>query len=636
MKILLQISFRLLKALTKSVSVFSVLSGLLGCLPASSFPALAANMNCSDSKPLTSAVALAPSPGAPVPSPAVPVASPNALVAQESDPVFAAMSDEMKRSLDSLKMEQHLLPYFISYEMKDVNEVTLSSILGSKPTPWHECYRLLTPQLRIGSYEFDSSFPRTSYSRYVSRVPIEDDYSVLRRALWQVTDNAYKNAIRSYEWKKAYLASNNMPERLTDMTEEKAHQDMAPVSEFPDLQSKWSDAIAQLSAVFKNYPALQKSKVTFVGRVVNRRFLNSEGTKIQDARTIFAIRLWAACQAPDGMQFTDYDVIASTDAEKLPSMEALKKRTQDFAQHLVDLRNAPLAEEYCGPVLFEGQGGAEFLATVLAPNFGFAEEYVGSDHWRNPFKNVVGRKILPKFIDVVDDPGATDDSGIPLIGSYRFDDEGVPAKRVSLVENGILKGFCQSRIPIKNSAHSNGHSLDGHGVFRTLEISGSKKSTPAQLKAQLAELAKDIGLDYVLVVSKLGDDYQFVEFPSQDGPSRRSFVTPSYSTQPSDPVFVYKMYLADGRRELVRGLEFRNVSLRAFRDIQAIGDDSQPYIIEPNDHEDRSLILPSFIVGELELTPASPTHTTVPIMKSPLEVQSSVVNRAGPGKIPGA
>jgi len=538
----------------------------------------------------------------------------------DADPIFAAMSDEMRRSMDSLKMDQHLLPYFISYEVKDVNEITLSSILGSTPAPWRERYRLLTPRLRIGNYDFDSSFPRTSFSHYVTRVPIDDDYAVLRRALWQTTDNAYKNAIRTLEWKKAYLASNNMPDRLADMTREKAHQDIEPTFELPDLQSKWSDEIAQLSAVFKDYPELQKSKVTFVGRVVKRRFLNSEGTKIQDARAVYAIRLWAECQAPDGMQLNDYDVIASTDAETLPSIEVLKKRTEDFAQHLVDLRRAPLAEEYCGPVLFEGQGGAEFFATVFAPNLGFAEEYVGSDHWRNPLKNVVGRKVLPKFVDVLDDPSAKDAAGTPLIGSYKFDDEGVPARRVTLVDNGILKGFCQSRIPIKNSEHSNGHSLDGHGVFRSLEISGSKKSTAEQLKTQLAELAKDSGLDYVLVVSKLGDDYQFVEFPSQDGATRRSFMAPSYSTQPSDPVYVYKMYLADGRRELVRGLEFRNVSLRAFRDIQAMGDDARPYIIEPNDHEDRSLILPSFIVGELELTPTPPTHTTVPIMKSPLQL----------------
>jgi hypothetical protein len=522
--------------------------------------------------------------------------------------------------MESLKMDQHLLPYFISYEVKDVNEITLSSILGSTPAPWRERYRLLTPRLRIGNYDFDSSFPRTSFSHYVTRVPIDDDYAVLRRALWQTTDNAYKNAIRTLEWKKAYLASNNMPDRLADMTREKAHQDIEPTFELPDLQSKWSDEIAQLSAVLKDYPELQKSKVTFVGRVVKRRFLNSEGTKIQDARAVYAIRLWAECQAPDGMQLNDYDVIASTDAETLPSIEVLKKRTEDFAQHLVDLRRAPLAEEYCGPVLFEGQGGAEFFATVFAPNLGFAEEYVGSDHWRNPLKNVVGRKVLPKFVDVLDDPRAKDAAGTPLIGSYKFDDEGMPARRVTLVDNGILKGFCQSRIPIKNSEHSNGHSLDGHGVFRSLEISGSKKSTAEQLKTQLAELAKDSGLDYVLVVSKLGDDYQFVEFPSQDGATRRSFMAPSYSTQPSDPVYVYKMYLADGRRELVRGLEFRNVSLRAFRDIQAMGDDARPYIIEPNDHEDRSLILPSFIVGELELTPTPPTHTTVPIMKSPLQL----------------
>ncbi len=544
--------------------------------------------------------------------------------AKESDSLFSAMSDEIERSISHLKMDQHSLPYFVSYEIKDVNELTMSSILGSKPAPWKEKFRLLTPRVRIGNYDFDSSFPRTSFSHFVTRIPIDDDYAVVRRALWQSTDNAYKNAIRTFEWKKAYLVSNNMPDRLADMTIEKPYEMIKKPSELPPLEPEWSGKIAQLSALFKKYPDLQKSKVTFVGRVVNRRFLNSEGTKIQDSRSVYAIRLWAECQAADGMKLNDYDVIATTNLEKFPPIDELEKRVDDFAEHLVALKNSPLADEYCGPVLFEGQGGAEFFATVFAPNLGLAEEYVGSDHFRNPFKNSIGRKVLPKFVDVIDDPSSTDSSGTPLIGSYQFDDEGVPAGKVVLVEHGILKGFCQSRIPLKSSATSNGHSLDGHGVFRSLMINSSRKSTPEQLRTQLSELAKDTGLDYVLVVSKLGDDYQFVEFPSQDGPTKRPYVTPSYSTQLSDPVYVYKMYLADGRRELVRGLEFRNVSLRAFRDIQATGDDARAYIVEPNDHEDRSVITPSFVVGELEFTQMSPTHTTLPILKSPLELEATV------------
>jgi len=605
MKTFFQCSLRLPRALVNSALVLSILVGSICFTTAFSLPALAETSDPADS---------------------------NTVVPNE-DPVFAAMSDEMKRSMAFLKLDQHLLPYFISYEIKDVNEITFSSILGSTPRPWHERYRLLTPQLRVGNYEFDSSYQRTTYSHNVARIPVGDDYSALRLMLWRTTDIAYKNAIRGYEWKKAYLVSNNVPERLTDMTRERAYQDIEPTFELPELESKWSDAIAQLSAVFKDYPALQKSKVIFVGRVVKRRFLNSEGTKIQDVRAIYAIKLWAECQAPDGMQFHDYDVFASTDAEKLPSIEVLKKRTQDFAQHLVDLRSAPLAEDYCGPVLIEGQAGAEFLATVLAPNFGFAEQYIGSERGRNPFKNLIGRKVLPKFIDVVDDPSAKDDTGTPLIGSYKFDDEGVPGKRLTLVDNGILKGFCQSRIPIKNSEHSNGHSIDGHGVYRILEINGSKKSTHAQLKTQLTELAKDAGLEYVLVVSKLLDDYQFVEFPSDDGSVRRPYMAPAYSIQPNDPVYVYKMYLADGRRELVRGLEFRNVSMRALNDIQTIGDDAQPYLIEPRDFEDRAIISPSFIIGELEMTKTSPLHNTVPIMKSPLEMQASEVNPPKPPSV---
>jgi hypothetical protein len=78
------------------------------------------------------------------------------------------------------------------------------------------------------------------------------------------------------------------------------------------------------------------------------------------------------------------------------------------------------------------------------------------------------------------------------------------------------------------------------------------------------------------------------------------------------------MYLADGRRQLISGLEFKNVSMRAVRDIQAVADDSKPYIVEPNDYYVRTFITPSFVVGELELNPEKPEHSTPPKLPSPV------------------
>jgi hypothetical protein len=277
-------------------------------------------------------------------------------------------------------------------------------------------------------------------------------------------------------------------------------------------------------------------------------------------------------------------------------------------------------------VLFEGQAAAEFFTQIMAPNFGFAEDYIGSESeaWRNSFKNALGRRVLPKYISVIDDPKAKEYSDIPLVGGYNFDDEGMPAQKVVLVENGILKGFCQSRIPTRHCSQSNGHSMGGYGVYNILHLSSSETLAPEELKSKLTELAKDAGLDYVLVVSRMADEFHMLEYPSVKTRGTRPYATPSYSRQPSNPVVAYRLYIADGKRELVRGLEFKSVSLRAFRDIQAVVADGKPYLVEPEDNVIRHIVTPSYLVGELELMPVKPEYSSPPTVPSP------VVNAAQP------
>ncbi len=208
------------------------------------------------------------------------------------------------------------------------------------------------------------------------------------------------------------------------------------------------------------------------------------------------------------------------------------------------------------------------------------------------------------------------------MGAYKIDDEGVPAQRIDLVQNGLLKAFCQSRIPTRHFNRSNGHSLGGHGVYSILSVSASETASPEQIFAKAKEMGSDAGLDYVLVISRMQNDYEMREYPSSDHLDERPYSKPSHSTRPTDPLSVYKLYLNDGHRELVRGLEFAYVSLRTFRDVQAVGNDPRPYIVEPSDYWTRSLITPSYLIGELELRQVAPEHSTPPILTSPLQEQS--------------
>lgn len=535
----------------------------------------------------------------------------------QADTALDALVDEMNRSKHDLQLAPHPLPYFVSYTIKEENETEISSSFGSPGVTQHRHNRILIPSVRIGSYDLDSSLPMTERRQFVAECPLDDDYLAIRRQLWRASDYCYKNVIRDYEWKRAYLTAKKVADRLPDMTQESPTTAIENVQPAHIDEKQWTKTVEQLAEIFSHYPSIQKSKVTFTDRAITRWFVNSEGSKVKDGKNKFSIILWASTQAEDGMPISDYEVVAATAESQLPDFDKLKQTVDAFAKRVVAVQSAPKATEYCGPVLFEGQGAAEFFSQVLAPNFGFAEQYLPSEDWRNPLANAVGRKLLPTYLSVVDDPTAKEYNGTPLIGGYVYDDEGVPAQKVNIIENGVLKAFCQSRLPTAHSNKSNGHAVGAHGVSNLLVVKNDKPSNKEQMAATLSDLAKDAGLDYVIVISKMEDAIRNYEYPYA-GMRTRSYSTPSYSIQPSEPVVAYKMYLADGHRELVRGLEFRYVSLRAFRDIQAAGDDSAPYIVEPNDGTMRHVVVPSYVVGELELTPIKAEHESPPLLPSPL------------------
>jgi len=545
-------------------------------------------------------------------------------VGAQTDQVMQALVDELDRNTKTLHLDPQPPPYYASFSVRDIEQYSCFSCLGSKAKMAHNADRQIKPVARIGNASLDSSFPSTTRPDFYAQLALDDDYTAIRRAAWIMMDKMYKNSISNYEWKKAFLAANNVSDRLPDLTKIKPTVSSDPGPPLQVDSEKWCKTVEQLSEIFKAYPNLQKSRVGFVARKVTRWYVNNEGTRLQDSKTLYAITFWATAQAPDGMPLMDHDGVASTEENSLPDYAALKTKVVALAQNLTDLRLAPQeTDEYCGPVLFVGQGAAEFFSQIMAPNFGLAEEYLGSyEKFRNPLAKGIGRRVLPKSISVIDDPGAKEFHGTPLVGGYKYDDDGVPGEKVQLVENGVLKAFCQSRLPTRHSQTSNGHSRGGLGVHSILQVSTSKPTSPEELKHQEEELAKDAGLDYIMVVERLCvcHSYQFNEHPfgMPFGNARRTYDTPAYSGEPTDPVLIYRQYLSDGHRELVRGLEFRDVSLSAFRDIQAVMDDAAAYLVEPGDHVSRHLITPSFLVRELVLSPIKPEHSTPPAVPSPL------------------
>ena len=73
------------------------------------------------------------------------------------------------------------------------------------------------------------------------------------------------------------------------------------------------------------------------------------------------------------------------------------------------------------------------------------------------FAKSVNGPVLPPFLSVVFDPTLRKRGETELMGYYQYDDEGVKARRVTVVDAGILKTFLLDRAPVRTFVQSNGH-----------------------------------------------------------------------------------------------------------------------------------------------------------------------------------
>ena len=65
------------------------------------------------------------------------------------------------------------------------------------------------------------------------------------------------------------------------------------------------------------------------------------------------------------------------------------------------------------------------------------------------FTKMLNQKVLPDFLSVVFDPTRHEFKGTDLNGYYEYDDEGVKARPVTVVDHGTLKTFLLSRSLVK-------------------------------------------------------------------------------------------------------------------------------------------------------------------------------------------
>jgi hypothetical protein len=531
-------------------------------------------------------------------------------------------------------------PYFIEYALHDGENVSVSASLGGLVSARRVRYRLPRIQVRVGNYDFDNTnfVGSDAYSgaRYdVDQFPLDNSYPALRYHFWLATDTAYKAAAEAIARKRAALKNVTLADRMADFCKAQPVEMIEKVRVEAVDQGLWSARLRRLSAGFQNFPQVFSSAVDFDSSQSTQYLVNSEGARIREQENLFMVRVLARTQAPDGMLLRDVAAFYALESGKLPSELDLERGVREVGEDLTALAGAPVGEPYTGPVLFEGIAGAQILAEVLGRNLAVPRRPVTLPGRALPFlgselEGRMGVRVLPEWMDVVDDPTQKEWRGRPLLGNYRVDLEGVVPKPLTLVEKGVLKNFLGTRQPVRGAESSNGRArLPGSfgakaASFGNLFVRASATVPAAQLRQKLIELCRARNKPYGLIVRKM------------DYPSSASFeelrrlltgMAQSAGRPVSLPILVYRLY-PDGREELVRGLRFRGFSTRSLKDILAASEET--YVLDFLDNTapyalmggasfscENSVIAPALLIDDLELERPQEELTRPPLVPPP-------------------
>jgi TldD protein len=517
---------------------------------------------------------------------------------------LGAMKDELARSMKDLSLPDGAKPYFISYGMWDRDRVDVSASFGALISSVEFPDRHLDIDLRVGDAAFDNSNITDHEAGRGITLPRDDDYDSVRRELWLATDHLFKHEVETLAHKRAVIAGEAKdPDVVGSFSKEPPAQLHVAGAPSPIDRGKLEALARQLSAVFRNNPDVYVGTVDIAGTSGTMYFVSSEGSESSQPVAYVHVTVSCSTQAADGMPLHDgFDVWVRAQDE-LPAAPALVARVEALSKELTALRNAPIVEDYAGPILFEGIAASQVLEALVVDDFAgtpgmHSDRPGGHPIGESELAGKVGQRILPSNVSIVDDPTRTKVDDQLMLGTLRFDEEGVPTQKVSVVENGMFKRFVMSRAPRKGFEHSNGHgaatsreSARAH-PFNVI-VSATGGLGDAALRARAIAAAKADGLGYAIAIDHL-DVHA--------------------SAALAHPTVVKRIY-ADGHEQLVRGTSFGEINMRNLRDIVAVGTHSTVYSFSPGYLV--SIASPPLLFKDVEVKPPRNAQRSAPVAPRP-------------------
>lgn len=559
--------------------------------------------------------------------------------------VFDAMRTEMQRSMTELHLGDLPRPYHMEYLLQVRRSVNMHAVLGTIENIDTGIVARLTVRVRVGGPVFDNTnFFDVSLGFFGSsddeegfrnrRIPFEVSAEALRRELWLATDACYKQAVEIFAKKQSSLKNRTrkdttedyslMPGRTTSDVQPEVRVDIAQLS----------GLITDLSAVFREYPAIHSSRVGLEVIPEETFYLSSEGMQMHKSEVTTGVEVITSTQAPDGMPLAQTYAAYGFTPRDLPTRTQLMADVRRTAETLARQTTAPTIEAYSGPVLFEGQAagallGQHFAPYLIAQRAPLSEGGFSTNDRSMAFQNKIGARVMPEFLSVSDLPTTTNFGGRVAAGSYRIDDEAMDAQNVNLVDKGYLRTLLSSRVPTKRIKVTNGHQRGGGAMFSVLDVSTKdvkKQLSPTEMKKRLLKLVKDRDLPYGIVVRTAMDQNLLFtgvirqlgnELPVGQGEGKLGLLE------------TYRVY-PDGREELIRGVEAAGIAPALFKDILAVSKSTTVHnFLAP-------AVIPSFITGgssylistihtpdllleDVEIRPLEGDMPKPPAMASPME-----------------
>jgi predicted Zn-dependent protease len=548
-------------------------------------------------------------------------APPVAVAAHPGDPAGAAplldiLQAELDRNFTVLSRQPSPL-YFLSYTVHDTDLVVIGASTGALVTRHANRERTLTVEARVGDYTLDSTHgirgDWTANLQGMSRtlVPLADRGDAIRPVLWRTTDRQYKRAVERFTKVKANIAAKVAEEDpAPDFSQEEPQVHVAPVAPLAVDLAEWERRVRRLSAPFAADPLIFQADIGLSAETHNRYLVTSEGTRLATGDHSVRLEIQAMTKADDGMQLPLTSTYSASSIAGLPREDQLLADVLRMVDLLGRLRAAPVVDPYSGPAILSGRAAAVFFHEIFGHRIEGHRQKEAEEG--QTFAKMVGQAVLPAFLSVVSDPTLDALDGRDLLGHYLYDDEGVRARRVAVVDKGILRTFLLSRSPLAAFPKSNGHGRAYPGLKpvsrqSNLIVESSRTFPDSTLVEMLKQECRRQGKAFGLLFDNIEGGFTYT---GRDTPNAFNVL----------PTVVYRIHV-DGRTpELVRGVDLIGTPLSAFSKIVATGVTTETFngmCGAESGMVPVSASSPALFVSEVEVQKKTKSQETRPILPAP-------------------